>query len=293
MRNYYKYLPTSTEDERWGMHVLNCGYNSVNGGEVYPSPKHPSHHYFSWNKGRIHDEYQVVYICRGSGVFESASCVQRPVHEGTIMFLFPGEWHRYKPEVQSGWDEFWVGVKGNIIDNLVKQHFFIKENAVINIGLQESIIRLFSDIIEKTQEERAGYQPFVSGMVMQLLGEIHALTREKDFEQENFTEAVLKKSRVIIRTNFDKELTMEKVAEELNVSYAWFRKAFKNYTGIAPHQYLIQLRIEKAKQFLNDRSMSVKEIALRLNFDSSFYFSRIFKVKVGVSPDQYRKNRKI
>jgi AraC-like DNA-binding protein len=83
---------------------------------------------------------------------------------------------------------------------------------------------------------------------------------------------------------------MEKVAEELNVSYAWFRKAFKNYTGIAPHQYLLQLRIEKARVLLSDPSLSIKEIAARLNFESAFYFSRLFKEKMGVGPEQYRKN---
>jgi AraC-like DNA-binding protein len=83
---------------------------------------------------------------------------------------------------------------------------------------------------------------------------------------------------------------MENVAENLNVSYAWFRKTFKAYTGIAPQQYLIQLRIEKAKIYLADFSLSIKEIAIRLNFESISYFSRLFKEKAGVSPGVYRKN---
>jgi AraC-like DNA-binding protein len=82
---------------------------------------------------------------------------------------------------------------------------------------------------------------------------------------------------------------MEEVAKELCVSYAWFRKAFKTYTGIAPHQYLLQLKIEKAKMLLFNRSKSIKEIAFSLNFDSAFYFSKLFKEKVGVSPKEYRK----
>ncbi|HTF28027.1 MAG TPA: helix-turn-helix transcriptional regulator, partial [Flavitalea sp.] len=67
-------------------------------------------------------------------------------------------------------------------------------------------------------------------------------------------------------------------------------KAFKNYTGIAPHKYLLQLRIEKAKMLLSGHAISIKEIALRLNFESAFYFSRLFKEKTGVSPELYRKN---
>ena len=116
MINYYKYLPTSPEDERWGMHVLNTGCNKIDKHVAYPSPEHPAHHYFNWNKGRIMDEYQIIYITNGEGVFESINCGEHKIRQGTIIFLFPGEWHRFRPNSQTGWDEFWVGFKGEIIE---------------------------------------------------------------------------------------------------------------------------------------------------------------------------------
>jgi AraC-like DNA-binding protein len=290
MINFHKYLPTSSEDESWGIHVLNTGCNRIKQTDDYPSPEHPAHHYFNWNKGRVLNEYQVIYIANGNGFFESLNCSQQVIKEGSIIFLFPGEWHRFKPNKQTGWDEFWVGFKGDVINNIVQQHFFTKENAVLEIGLHEIIIRLFADIIEKTKEEKTGYQPLVSGIVLHLLGAIHSLTKHQNYAAEDITESIIEKARIIFRTNIEQDIAMEKVAEELNVSYAWFRKVFKTYTGIAPHQYLIQLRIEKAKMFLADHSLSIKEIAIKLNFESCFYFSRIFKEKAGVSPEQYRKN---
>ncbi len=161
---------------------------------------------------------------------------------------------------------------------------------MLEIGLHETIIQLFINIIEKTKAERTGYQPLVSGMVMYLLGEIHSLTKQQRFDEEDITESIINKARIIFRTNIDKDIAMEKIAEELNVSYAWFRKAFKTYTGIAPNQYLLQLKIEKAKMLLLDHSKTIKEIAFVLNFESAFYFSKLFKEKIGVSPDLYRKN---
>ena len=291
MINYCKYLPTSPEDESWGIYVLNAGCSRIEKHAYYPSPEHPAHHYFSWGNGRVLDEYQIIYIAKGGGIFESVNCSQQTIKEGTILLLFPGEWHRFKPAKQTGWDEYWVGFKGGVIENIAQEQFFTKENAVLEVGLHEIIIALFTEIIEKTKEEKTGYQPLVSGIVMHLLGEIHSFTRQQIFAAEDITESIIKKARIILRTNTDHDITIEKVAQELNVSYAWFRKAFKTYTGIAPHQYLIQLRIEKAKTFLSDHSLSIKEIALKLNFESSFYFSRIFKEKAGVSPEMYRKNR--
>ena len=293
MNNYYKYLPTSSEDESWGLFVLNAGCNRINKDEIYPSVHHPAHHYFNWNNGRLFDEYQVIYIAKGEGVFESASCKQKEIKEGTVILLFPGDWHRFKPNQKTGWDEYWVGFKGAIIERIMQQYFFSRDKAVLPVGINETIVNLMIGIIEQTKEEKTGYQPLVSGIVMHLLGLIHSFTRLRSYAAEDITESIINKARIILRTNIDENIPMEKVAEELNVSYAWLRKSFKAYTGIAPHQYLVQLRIEKAKMYLSDYSLSIKEIALRLNFDSIHYFSRLFKEKAGVSPDTYRKNLKI
>jgi AraC-like DNA-binding protein len=293
MVNFYKYLPTSSGDERWGMHVLNAGCNRIDEYVDYPAAGHPAHHYFNWDMGRVLNEYQIIYIPMGSGVFESANCPQRQIKEGTIILLFPGEWHRFKPNLETGWDEFWVGFRGAVIENIVQQHFLSKKDAVQEIGLSEKVIQLFTDIIDITKEERTGYQPLVSGIVMHLLGEIYSLARQRLYTGEEMTESIINKARIILRTNIEQDINIENVASELCVSYAWFRKAFKAYTGIAPNQYLIQLRVEKAKMLLTNHSRSIKEIALSLNFESAFYFSRLFKEKTGVSPDVYRKGLRI
>jgi len=290
MNNFYKYLPTSPVDERWGIYVLNAGCNSISKHAAYPAPDHPDHHYFNWTNGRVLDEYQLIYIPRGAGKFESASCTQVDVKEGTILVLFPNEWHRFKPDEQKGWDEFWVGFNGSIIENLVRQDFLSPEKPTLHIGISETIIQLLSEIIERTREEKTGYQQLVSGMVFHLLGKIQSLEKERSFEPEDPTECIINKARIIFRTNIDQDIKVEKVTEELNVSYAWFRRAFKRYTGIAPNQYIIQLKIEKAKALLTDHSKSIKAIAFSMNFESAFYFSKLFKEKTGNSPEEYRKN---
>ena len=91
MINYYKYLPTSSEDERWGMHVLNAGCNRICTHADYPEQGHPPHYNFDWEKGRILDEYQIIYIPAGNGVFQSINCETKQVKEGTDIFLCPGE----------------------------------------------------------------------------------------------------------------------------------------------------------------------------------------------------------
>lgn len=289
MENFFKYLPVSDVDKQWGMHILNAGYYRSEVAQAYPPVNHPSHHNFKWENGRIFNEFQVLYIANGKGVFESKSRPLSEVHEGTVIFLFPNEWHRYKPDENTGWSEFWVGFDGIFAHHLANSNFISQETALVHIGLQEAVIDLFTKIIELTKTERPGYQPQVSGMLMHLLGEVFSLYKQRELEVENISEFVISKARLIIRENINNKIQMEKVAEDLNVSYSWFRKAFKAYTGLAPNQYLIQLKIDKAKTMLQDANLSSKQIAYELGLDSAFYFSKIFKIKTGYSPEAYRR----
>ena len=88
--------------------------------------------------------------------------------------------------------------------------------------------------------------------------------------------------------NVGNKFSPEDVAEELQVGYSWFRKTFKTHTGMAPGQYFIDLKIQRAKEMLCEPYSSVKRIAYDLKFDSVFYFSKIFKGKTGVTPIKFK-----
>jgi len=288
MVNYYKYLPVSKEDESWGLTVLNAGCTHIEATNDYPFKDHPAHHNFNWNSWRILQEYQVIYITNGQGIFESDSYKQTTVKAGTIIVLFPNERHRYKPDSHTGWDEYWVGIKGDIIDNLVTSGYLRPDNPCLYIGFNDSIFDIYNCIIEKTREERSGYQPLVSGAVLHLIGACHAAVKQSTAENKE-AENIINRSRLLFRSNISNAYSPEQAAQELNVGYSWFRKLFKNYTGLSPGQYYLQLKIEKAKDLLSNSNVPVKEISIALNFESSFYFSKIFKEKTGLRPTEYRK----
>lgn len=287
MTNYYKYLPLSIEDEKWGLSVLNAGCVRTEPSGIYPVINHPSNYYFNWTTGRILDEYQLIYITKGEGFFESDNCKFQKVKAGTVLILFPGERHRYKPAEETGWDEYWIGIKGEIIDNLVKNGFFKPESACLYIGFNEQVLTIFDSIIEKTKTEATGYQPSISGAAFYLMGSLHTILKQQSIDHED-RETLVNKARMLFRSNIDKAFSPEQAAEELQVGYSWFRKVFKSYTGLSPGQYCIQLKIDKAKAMLTDANLSVKEIAYTLKFESSFYFSKLFKEKTGMTPTAYR-----
>jgi AraC-type DNA-binding domain-containing proteins len=289
MKSFHKYLPVSPEDEKWGLCTLNTGFGQIPLSSSYPSREHPPAYYFNWQNGRVLSEYQLIYITHGEGCFESETCGERAIREGSVILLFPDEWHRYRPHEHTGWNEYWVGFKGPIADELVRNRFFSRHEPVMHVGFREEIVAFFSDICDRTEAELTGYQPLISGEILHLLGFVHALTKEKIFDvNKDCAERLVSKAQVVFRENVETSITAEAVADELGVSYSLFRKVFKKYTGIAPGQYLIQLKIEKAKRLLTLPDKLIKEVAYELGFESCFYFSKLFKEKTGLSPISYR-----
>jgi AraC-like DNA-binding protein len=72
------------------------------------------------------------------------------------------------------------------------------------------------------------------------------------------------------------------------MSYSSFRHTFRQHTGSSPHQYLLELRLVRARNLLTQTAQSVKEIAEQVGFEDEHYFCRFFKVKEGMTPGQWR-----
>ena len=117
MKNSEKYLlhyltANYSNTDKWGILCTTVGYQIVAPRCHYPLSIHPDNYNFK-RYGRILHEYQFVYIVAGSGYFTSDSCATTKVSAGTIIMLFPGERHTYRPDANTGWTEYWVGFKGD------------------------------------------------------------------------------------------------------------------------------------------------------------------------------------
>jgi len=288
MENYYQYFPVDGNEAR-GMCLLNTGSTRIEKNSQYPPTAHPSHHNFSWQDGRVLQEYQLIYITRGGGLFESERCRQE-VTEGSIILLQPGERHRYRPHAHSGWDETWVGFRGNMIDDIIRDCHWRSGQAVFNIGFSDTIVNLFNDINSFSKAAKPGYQPVISGAVIYLLGLIAAGAQTPSPGAGGTKEEMVSRARAIFRERLCDRISPEQVAAELQVSYSLFRKTFKQQTGIAPGQYLLDLKMQLARQLLADPTKLIKEIAYELNMDSPLYFCKLFKDKFGVTPSEYRRS---
>lgn len=89
--------------------------------------------------------------------------------------------------------------------------------------------------------------------------------------------------------NLQHHWTVEELAQRIDVSVPHLQKLFKTQTGVSPIQYLRDLRLEKAREFLEDGFKRVNEISFEVGMPDDSHFTRDFKKKYGVTPSEYRK----
>ncbi len=288
-----KYMLASERDQLWGLTVTTIGYEEIAPGDPYPTRGHADGYYFDVEKGRTLPEYQLLYIIEGDGEFRSASLAgKQHLREGDFFLLFPDEWHSYHPSAKRGWKKYWIGFKGRNIDDRVRAGFLSPTKPIYHVGYSPETIHLYKQAFQTAMEEAASSQQMLAGIVNHLIGTMYALERNIELQSRSKMHVdLINRARLCIREELESPLTIQEVAERLGMSYSNFRKLFKEHTGLSPATYQQDLRLQRAKELLTTTSMSIKEIAYRLHFDSPDYFSAKFKAKTGRKPTELREGR--
>ena len=286
---HLKYLAVNPVDLKWGTAVNSAGCQGIGPGMDYPPRNHPSRYIFTAESGRVLKEYQLIYITEGRGKFFCETLGRsKPVNieSGMMFLLFPGEWHSYHPDRQTGWKEYWIGFNGHFVDNLIHQKFFSKDRPVLKVNIHEDIVSLYDSAISAAVAQESGFQQYLAGIVGRLLSLAYFYNRNSQF-QESDTANKISQAKVMIGESY-MHISPEEIASKLFLSYSSFRKTFKEYTGFSPARYINEVRMSKAKEMLTNTSMSIKEIAYHVGYTNHDYFFTAFKHMTGQTPAEYR-----
>lgn len=108
--------------------------------------------------------------------------------------------------------------------------------------------------------------------------------------EEKLNPSVLESIIEEIRRNYKDNITLTELAERYNISAGHLSSLLKEELGMPFSEYITSKRIQRAKELLDDESLSVDAIAREVGYKDYFYFTKVFKKAVGISPSKYRKN---
>lgn len=120
------------------------------------------------------------------------------------------------------------------------------------------------------------------------LEKISVLCSSRKDEMGDHSQGVVSDAKRYIEQNFHRDISLEEVSRNVNISPYYFSKVFKEETQMNFIEYVTGMRIEKAKLLLSDGQMNIKEVCRETGYGDPNYFSRIFKKMVGVTPTEYR-----
>lgn len=289
-RNFFSYFPVSRANHAWGLHATSFGKLHVPPHAAYPPQGHPASHHFAWDQGRTLQEYQLLYIHAGRGQFESSLTRKRTLSEGNVFLLFPGIWHRYRPDRATGWTESWIELNGSYIDQLHANGMIDPRKPVHQVQSVGEIEDYLEAADHLARAKPSGFQARLGLLAVQILILVQSNSGRRQTVPRRIS-GVVSEAQALLAGSLEKNPSAEQTARRLGVSYSYFRKEFKRQTGFSPKQYQIEIRDREVRDLLRNSTLTIKEISERLGYYSPYHLSLEFSKRNGMPPLRWRRAR--
>ena len=207
------------------------------------------------------------------------------MEKSLIQFIKKGDFARVVSEANVYFDWLTQNNQGEIIDLQTKVFEMIVhiEDEVQCLGIQPSSFKYRGEylktIINYTENKK---------LKKWFLEKISEICRNMIISREEQSNSIITKAKAYIDQYYYKGISLDDVSREVDISPYYFSKLFKEETGENFIYYLTNIRIEKAKELLTNKALSVKEIGIKVGYSDPNYFSRIFKKSVGKTPTDYK-----
>jgi len=289
--DYFVYISTTPERARWGIEVLGSGFTKIAPHQKYPAPGHPSDHHFDFKNGRTLQALQILFIEEGSGWLQTESRQRQRISAESVVFLLPGVWHRYRPDPKTGWKEHWVELDGWVARRLIEEGVINSRQCLFQGVESSGIAELFEKLHALLTGRRQYTVPELANTAHELLGRCAELPNAA--KNPSRITGLVRRAEEHLTEHQSENVDLEALSKKLGVGYSYFRRIFREQTGLSPWQYLLRSRLASARRLMSSGGETLASIAETAGFGSAFHLSSAFKKAHGLSPDIWRKQIKV
>lgn len=233
----------------------------------------------------------IHYVTRGYGTFKVNDKVYK-LKEGDIFILLKGMDVEYMASMDNPWEYYWIGFSGSKVDEYLNRTSIIDSN-VANCKENSKIPNIILNMCEISKN----YSPSNSDDIL-LLNELYSLLYAligefpKPFEyKDKEIHTYIQDAINFINSNYMNSITVNEIAEHVNLSRSYLYKMFIKNLNISPQKYLINLRMYKATLLLKNTKIPIGEVASKVGYSDSLLFSKTFSKYFSMSPLNYRNNK--
>ncbi|MBY3621855.1 AraC family transcriptional regulator [Acinetobacter sp. CUI P1] len=240
----------------------------------------------------VHDYYLIHTVIDGKGMFQSGSNSQ-VCGTGDTFIIFPGALFSYQADMEQPWTYVWVALQGAAVQQLFEEVGITPDKPIIHLDNLKEIHNLYEHI--RFSFQQSAYPRLesleASGWLRLLvhkfgLANLGALT-PKSAQLPDVIDRQINQAIRWISLQFPQQISIDHMASSLGYHRAHLSKAFKQKIGMSPKQYLLKVRMDKAKELLGG-TLTIDQVSSSVGFNDALYFSKQFRKWSGMSPSEYR-----
>lgn len=233
----------------------------------------------------------IHYVTKRYGTFKFNGKVYN-LKQGDIFILLKGMQVEYVASIDDPWEYYWIGFSGSNANEYLNRTS-ITNSCVANCEENSKIPQIILNMCEISKT----YNPSRSDDILllkELYSLLYALIEEfpKPFEyKDKELHTYIQDSLNFINSNYMHSITVQEIADYVNLSRSYLYKMFIKNLGISPQRYLINLRMYKATLLLKGTKLPIGEVASSVGYSDSLLFSKTFSKHFSMSPLNYRNNQ--
>ncbi|XQW83670.1 AraC family transcriptional regulator [Thalassotalea piscium] len=235
------------------------------------------------------EHHCLIYCQSGNGILDHKG-KKREVGRGDIVISSPHHPFTFSSNANENNAFFWINFTGRLADDFAERLLMKMDDGLAHVGILVNIINDFDDLLA------LGSRGYTATNVIHA---VHVLQQALSFLALQLRQTAFKSNstfdiddiEALMRNNLHQELSLDTLAHYSQLSKFHFAKKFKEITDTAPIQHFINMKMQQACFDLDNSEHTIKQIAHSLGYNDPYYFSRLFKKFIGMSPKQYRDSR--
>ncbi len=233
-------------------------------------------------------QFILIYCVDGQGEIRVGETLHI-VQADHFFIIPPGCSHAYHADELNPWSIYWIhfsGSKSGLFARMACQSIAINRGKTSRISDR---VDLFSEIFRNLER---GFSietlEYINLCINYLLASFTHVSQFRLVKEAGENDPVAQGINFMLE-NLSRKLRLSEIASQTGLSASYYSSLFQNRTGHSPIDYFIQLKIQRACRLLDNSGWLIADVSRETGFDDQFYFSRVFRKVMGMSPAQYRK----
>ncbi len=229
---------------------------------------------------RVTSDYILHYITEGKGMFNG-----KQLSKGQGFVVLSNKVHTMSADMEEPWHFKWISFGGSDAQRILRSVGLDEKHLTFDFDFGEEIERLAEDVLYKDHSD-CDMNTYLQGVFYIILSHHkgHVPAEHSDSGGVYVEEAVR-----YIDSHYREDIRIESLAAALHISRKYLSSAFCRHMGMTTKEYLLRRRLDAASELLLVSDMSVSEIAEAVGYEDYTQLTRLFRLKKGMSPRQYRK----